>query len=488
MKPVLLTFPGNRENMPTMPVAAVVLASFLREHKIPVEILDTRIEDYKSTDFNNYSLIGISAKSGEQTSFAVELCKFIRAKCNVPIVWGGPHPSFFPEQTCGSELADFVAIGEGEETLLELVMHIQGKKKLEGIKGLAYKKDSKVIVNEDREFLDMEKLGMKAYDLIKLKKYQDSVKYFKMETSRGCPYRCDFCYTHQFHKRKWRSKSVGKVIGEMKHIMKEYGVNKFGFCDDNFFVDKKRAMDIARKIIEERLNIEVYTSARANYCAHFSEDELELLSKSGFKYIAMGAESGSQDLLNMIHKDISREDIIMSAKNCIAHGITPVYSFVIGIPGEKPEDVNKTIDIYLELKKISPKVEIDGFFLFTPYPGTPIYYKAIEKGYKPFDTLEGWASWKFSDLSNVAWADAKTKKRLQVLAKLILFLFIKERLNSYGTTYKKEKLSKWRQRILWDVGSYILGLDANYRLKNKVFGFGYEWILFGKIALTQFKI
>ena len=88
----------------------------------------------------------------------------------------------------------------------------------------------------------------------------------------------------------------------------------------------------------------------------------------------------------------------------------------------------------------------------------------------------------------MAWADAKTKKRLQVLAKLILFLFIKERLNSYGTTYKKEKLSKWRQRILWDVGSYILGLDANYRLKNKVFGFGYEWILFGKIALTQFKI
>lgn len=488
MKPILLTFPGNQENMPTMPVSVVVLASYLRKHKIPVEILDTRIENYKRIDFTKYSLIGISAKTGEQTSSAVKLCKYIRLKTNVPIVWGGPHPTFFPKQTCSSKLADFVIIGEGEQTLLELTKYIQGKKKLENIKGLVYKKDNKIIVNSSRDFLDMDKLEIPAYDLIKLEKYQDSITSFKMETSRGCPYRCDFCYTHQFHKRKWRSKSIKKVIEEIKYIIKRYKIREFGFCDDNFFVDKKRAIDIAKQIIANNLDIEIYTTARANYCAHFSNKELDLLSKAGFKYIAMGAESGSQDVLNMIHKDITCEDIILSAKNCVANNIIPAYSFVIGIPGETLKDVNKTIDIYLKLKKVSPKVEINGFFLFTPYPGTPIYHKAIEKGYKPFNTLEGWATWKFSDLSNMAWLNYKTKKHLQVLSKIILFLFIKDRLNSYGTIYKKEKLKKWYYKLLWEVGSQILKLNANYRLKKRRFSFGYEWILFGKIASTQFKM
>lgn len=488
MKPVLLIFPGNQENMPTMPVAAVVLASYLRKYNVPVEILDTRIEDYKHINFTKYSLIGISAKSGEQTSSAVELCKFIRIKCNVPIVWGGPHASFFPEQTCSSELADFVVKGEGEETLLELVRHIQGKKKLEEIKGLTYKKGNKIIVNSDRDFLDMAKLEIPAYDLIKLNKYQDSVKYFKMETSRGCPHRCDFCYVHQFHKRKWRSKPVKKVIEEIKYIVKRYGISRFAFCDDNFFVDKTRAMSIARQILKEHINIEIYSFARAHYCAGFSEEELELLSKAGFKYIGMGAESGSQRVLDMIHKDITCKDIIMSAKNCIAHNITPVYSFVIGIPGEETEDLNKTVDIYLELKKISPKVEINGFFIFTPYPGTPVYDSAIKRGYKPFDTLEGWASWRFSDMSNMVWVDSRTKKQLQVLSKIVMFSFVRDRLNSYGPAYKKKKLGKWYYQILWNMGSYILGMDANYRLKNKVFNFGYEWIIFGKIALNRFKM
>jgi len=487
MKPVLLIFPGHPENMSAIPFSVVVLASYLRKHDIPVKILDTRVRGCKEINYNDYCLIGISAKSGEQLAFAVELCKKIREKCNVPLVWGGAHASFFPEQTCRSDLVDFVIKGEGEQTLLELIRALDNNNGFEKIKGLIYKKKGIVVVNAEREFLDMDTLDIPAYDLININLYQDATQYFTIETSRGCPHRCSFCYVHDFHKMKWRYKSLTKVFYEIKYIMDKYNTKKFTICDDNFFVDKERVLDFCRGIINKNIKIEIFAYARANYFARYSFEELELIKDSGFKFIAIGAESGSQRVLDFIHKDITKEDILLSAKNCVKHGIIPVYSFIIGIPGEKKEDLEKTIDIYFKLKNISSKVEINGFYVFTPYPGTPIFRKSIEWGYKPFDSLEGWASWKFSDSSNLTWLNKSERFHLQVLSKLVQFFFIKERFDSYGKEYKRKKLGSLLNLILWNLGSPVLNLIAKTRFKNKFFKLGYEWILLGHIALNKFK-
>ena len=209
---------------------------------------------------------------------------------------------------------------------------------------------------------------------------------------------------------------------------------------------------------------------------------------AGLQYIGIGAEAGSERMLKEIHKDITREDILRSAKNCVDRGITPVYSFIIGIPGERPEDLNATIDMYLALKSISRKIEINGLYIFTPYPGTPIYHKAVELGYVPHTSLEGWATWNFSDLSNSAWLTKIEKLRLQVISKIVLFLFVKDRLESYGAVYKRNKLGSLLNLIVWNVGSYILEFNARFRLRHKLFDFGYEWLVFGYIALKKFKV
>ncbi|MFH1210762.1 MAG: radical SAM protein [archaeon] len=482
MKSVLLIFPGNIENQPRLPFSILVLASHLRKKNIPVEVLDTRVQPYNNVNYDKYMLIGVSAKTGEQLSSAVKLCKYIKSKSKTPIVWGGPHATFFPEQTCKSELVDFVVRSEGEETLYELVKAIQEKKEFEKIKGLTFKRDGKVISNEDREFIDMNKLEIPAYDLVNFSDYIDSVKYLTIETSRGCPHRCSFCYVHQFHKRKWRFKSVQKVISEIKEIRKKYGANSFFIADDNFFVIKSRVIELCNEIVKNQLNIKIFAQARADYFANYSEEELNLIAKSGFEFLSIGAESGSQRVLDMINKDIKVEDIFNSAKKCINHKIRPVYSFVIGIPGERLNDLNVTLDAYQKLRKISKNVEVSGLNIFTPYPGTPLYEEAIKNGYKPYKTLEGWADWKFSDLSNITWLTKKSKNNLQTLAKLSLFICIRDRLNSYGKKFKRKKIGTLQRNILWYLGSPILSLDAAIRLKLRFFSLGYEWLLFGKIV------
>lgn len=476
------------ENRPPVPFSVIALASYLRKNKVPVEVLDTRVQPYLHIDFNSYSLVGISAKTGEQISFAVELCKLIRSKSKVKIVWGGCHASFFPEQTCKSDLVDFVIKGEGEETLLKLAKALDSNNHLEMIHGLVYKKDGHVISNKDRCFLNMDTLDIPAYDLVDMEKYQDMIGYFTIETSRGCPFRCDFCYAHNFHKQKWRYKSIPKVITEIKQIIKSYNVNKFFFCDDNFFVDKNRVMNFCKALLKQNIKIKIHCYGRANYFARYSIMELKLLKDAGFFLLGIGAESGSQKVLDQIHKDIKVNDILNSAKKCVTCGMSPFYSFVIGMPGEGREDLEKTIDLFFKLKEVSSKVEVNGFYIFTPYPGTPIYEKAIKLGYKPFDSLEGWASWKFSDISNLVWLNNKERSRLQVLSKIILFLFLKDRFSSYGGLFKKEKLGSWFNRLVWNLGSYVLGFDAMFRLKNRLFNYGYEWLLFGYVAREKFKV
>ena len=484
---VLLIFPGDKENKPRCPFSILVLASYLKKKNIDVKILDTRIKSYTNFNFEDYCLIGISAKTGEQVSSALKICKHIKKNTNIPIVWGGPHATFFPEQTCKSKYADFVIRSEGEETLYELTKAIINKTEYDNIKGLTYKKDYKIISNVDRPFMDMNKLDLPAFDLVNLNDYQDKIGHIIIETSRGCPHRCSFCYIHLFHKYKWRVKSIDKVIKEIKTIIEQYNIQKFFICDDNFFVDKNRVIDFCKTVKNEKLNLEIVTSARANYLARYNDNELQIIKDAGIKFISIGAESGSERILNLIKKDITKEDILQSAINCTKYNIIPIYSFVIGTPHEKKKDLYETIDSYNKLKAISPLVEINGIYIFTPYPGTPIYEEAIKLGYKPEESLEGWAKWSFSNPTNLPWLKKKKKHKLEVISKIALFWFIKNRFNSYGKEFKRKKLGKTYINIIWDIGSFILDQDAKIRFEKKWFSFGYEWIIFGYISEKYFK-
>ena len=250
--------------------------------------------------------------------------------------------------------------------------HIKNFKK---IKGLVYKNKSKIIVNAKQDNIDLNKLPLINYDLVDIKKYMEKSlagnieKVILYQSSRGCPYRCSFCINAVTGNQKYRKKSAKKVLDEIEILIKKYNANFISFVDDNFFVDIKRVEEICKGIIKRKLNINWFAECRANYFKKNFVDEkfLKLAKKSGLKIITIGAESGSERILKIMKKDVTVNEIITSGKMLNKHKIIPVYSFILGIPEEKKEDVLKTVKLINKLRKICPNM-VGGIGTFRPYP------------------------------------------------------------------------------------------------------------------------
>jgi radical SAM superfamily enzyme YgiQ (UPF0313 family) len=468
-------------------MSVLALASYIRRFGYEPEILDMRIQDYKKIDPDDYLAIGISSMSGGPLGRALELARYVREKSKtVPLIWGGVHVSFFPDSSIANKFVDMVVLSEGEETLVEILDRMNRKTSLENIAGTVILRDGKVIRNPDRPFLDVGTLDLPAYDLADVGNYSESVEYFSYESSRGCPHRCQFCYALDFHKRRWRAKSASKVIVDLKEIIESYRVRKVDFIEDNFFVDKKRVAEIANGIIRNKLGIKWMSFCRADYIAGFDDAFLRLLSESGCEVLAIGVESGSPTMLKKIDKDITPEQVIGAVNKCVAHGIMPQLSFIIGTPGETQNEMHETLDFCGQLYNMKKPLEINGIFVYAPYPGTPIYEKAVESGYRPFETLEGWATWKFTDTNNNPWLNSKYKNKLEIISIIARFRYFAHRVSFYSKEFRKKKLRTKVNLIMYELFVPVLKLDAILRWKLRWFSFAPEWKMYQKIVEKKF--
>ena len=478
---VLLVYAGEKARLPRLPTNLVVLAAYLRENGFDPYIFDTRVDDKIEYDLNDFLAVGISAMT-VGLKYGIDIIDFIEntksKDSNIKFIWGGHHVTFFPEQSAESKYVDIVVRSEGEESFLEVLQALQKNKSLSNIKGINYMDDGKVISNPDREFIDMNKLPFPAYDLVDMDKYADITDGFNYESSRGCVSRCKFCYVHIFHKRKWRAKSVSKVLDEVERIIKEYKIKKLLFVEDNVFVDKKRALAIAQGFIDRKFNIEWEAMARANYIAYYTDDEMKMLKESGWWNAAIGGESGSERMLKLIQKDITKEELKTAAKKCLDVGIQPQVSFMSGTPGETKEDLHDTLDFYFELKSLGD-VEINGMFVYTPYPGTPLYQEAIKLGYVPPSTFEEWSDFEYGTPSNTPWMSRTLKRKLETISIIVRFWYYNDRIKHFSERYREGKI-KWNimGKTLRILGTPILRASAYMRWKTRIFYFPYEWDMF----------
>ena len=496
-KCVLLVYAGPRTSLPKIPMSVVVLASYLREHGFAARILDTRVESYEDLDLQDVFCVGISSMSGLQLKHSLEVARAIRhADPSLPLIWGGVHPSFFPEQTARSKYVDVVVRGEGEESLLEVVRAIESGGSLEracpelveGIKGITYSMDGRTVSNSDREFMDLDRLPLPAYDLLALDKYADLVDTFSYESSRGCPFRCKFCYNQNFHKRRWRAKSTEKVLNELETIISRYHPGKILFVEDLFPVSRRRTLEIGRGMIERKLGVRWTSYYRADQLSRYSDDDVALLSQSGCDELSIGVESGSPRTLKIIGKDITPEQVIVSVRKCLKYDIMPVMSFIIGFPLETPEDMYQTLDFYDQLMALGDKVEINGLFVYSPYPGTPMYELAVEHGYQPFDSLEGWSEWNFDDLANTPWCEGKYREQLDAISTIARFRYFRHRLGLYPSQLRRGRLASGLNRFLYTLAGPVFGWLADFRWKHRFFSFPWEWKLWRKVVEQRFKV
>lgn len=487
MKPVLLIFPGKKKEQPHIPLSILTLAAYLREHNVAVEILDARISDYKDLCFERYLLVGLSVIVEERAKAAYEITSYIKQRFpKAIVVWGGPLPSCNPEVICQSDLVDIVVRKEGEGTLLELADCLSKNKPLEDVKGITFKKDGIVISNPDRPFLDMDTLPLPAYDLLELNKYINGTNCIEMETSRGCPHDCVFCCSPRLHNLLWRAKSVKKLVGEIECLIKKFSVRNFFFWDSNFFVDKRRVLSFCDATIKRRLGIKWTAYMRADNLAGYTNEEIAVMKRAGLNFLCIGAESGSQAVLDSLGKNSKVSDITAAVSKCAKYDIRLSLSFMIGAPIETLKDIKETMKLCEQIKKLHPLADIKEYRIIKLYPGSRLYDKYNH--YDSFKTLEDIIFYEPSDYGSYKWLDRAQIKRIVTIIRITAFFYMHNLFRNRGEASQKKILGSAKNIFLWKLLFPLINLDALFRWKTAFFYFGYEWSLLSYVAkktLTQ---
>lgn len=280
-----------------------------------------------------------------------------------------------------NEGADFVIIGEAEHTLLELTNHIEnGKNDYDAILGLAYDKDGKVVKTPGRPVLkDLDSLPLPAWDLIDIDTYRQTwlkhAGYFSlnMNTTRGCPFKCNWC-AKPIYGNRYNSRSPEHVVAEIKLLKERYQMDHIWFCDDIFGLKPGWVKELALLLYNENIQIRFKIQSRADLLA--DEGTVKALADSGCENVWIGAESGSQKILDAMDKGITIEQIRTATRLMKENGIKPSFFIQFGYPGELKEDIRLTINMINELLPF----EI-GISVSYPLPGT-LFYERVKADLK----------------------------------------------------------------------------------------------------------
>lgn len=386
----LIALRGN-DTKGISPLGLLYLATALKKHGFIPKIIykkeseigeiEPEIADFKP------ALVGMSVFTGYLNKRYVDLSRSLKTKGHL-IVWGNAHASLLPEQVLKEPAIDFVVIGEGEETLVELMKNLGDQGNYKNIAGLGFKEtDGKIVINPRRNFGDMDEYLI-DWSLLNVEDY--IVPYFSNKykrtlavvTSRGCPFNCQFCYNLVFNNRRWRAHSADKLIANLKPVIERYKIEAIRFLDDNFFVDKERAFAVARG-----LNLPYFADSRVEYV---DEKFVANLKETKCREIMFGFESGSERILKeVVKKGTTTKDIIKAVTLLNNSGIMASGSIVFGLPTETEEEYKATMKLIVKLLEINNNLAFTcGWFL--PYPGTGLYEKAKELGFRPPKELADW--------------------------------------------------------------------------------------------------
>jgi anaerobic magnesium-protoporphyrin IX monomethyl ester cyclase len=330
----------------------------------------------------------------------------LRAVSDVPIVWGGIHPTIVPEHTARLPFVDVVCIGEGELTVVELARcfrdHAGDADRMAEIAGVAFARNGDVHVAQPRDFIHDLDSVRPAWHHLRREDYFYPGHYFHsgkggsrvavLNTGRGCPYRCAYCYNQAVHLRCVRLRSPQSVLEEVRELKEDYGVTGILFAEDNFFCERDRALQIARGIgVPWSASIAVADILRGG------KELVDEVARLGCVELRIGVESGSRRILKLMHKPHTPEKALQVAEWIHDAGMLGAYMFMTGIPSETWEETLETLDLIDRFRAVSTNISIAGPTLYAPYPATELFDYSVKLGWKPPTTLAGWVMPKTSN-------------------------------------------------------------------------------------------
>ena len=296
---------------------------------------------------------------------------------SVKIIAGGQQPTLLPEEMLACPEIDFVVRGEGEETAGELIdAFSSGTSDHSSIRGISFVHDGKIFHTPERQLLDqLDSLPFPARELLLYLETFTPVQLSMVMASRGCPYRCGFCSSQNMWTRQVRFRSIKNVLQEIKYLKETYGVKNITFMDDSFTINKKRVLDFCTALIDEQMDITWSCLTRVNI---ITDDIIRVMKKAGCTKVDIGIESGNQRVLDLIHKDITLDEVRQATRVLRRNSMFWSGFFMFGLPTETEQEVLDTLHFLRELRPGWANISV-----FTPYPGTPLFNLAQQKGMIP---------------------------------------------------------------------------------------------------------
>lgn len=389
------------------------------EHKLPFnKIMQSLVE------FSPY-LVGISIMTGGgQIERALLFAHQIKLKLpNTFIVFGGPHVNVLPEQTLENDLIDFVSAGTGQDSFVQLANCLLSKKEPKDIDGIYYKDANSKICRPKKLKAAIPHLYPYNYSLIDLEAYirYDSTisdRTINYIASQGCPYACNFCYECTYQK-KYYTMNTACVRNDIGLLATKYNATGIKFYDADFFINYKRCSSIIQSLTE--YNLCWAASIHPNDILHNRENGKKLLGEirdSNCKRLLMGMESGSDRVLKeIVNKHVTSEQLVEVAKMIGEFGILGSYTFMVGYPDETEDEQNATFELVEKLWTLNLPIETK-VHIYLPYPGTPLYERAIELGFVPPNKLEDWSSFNYYK-AMTPWTDIALEQRVANFTKMI---------------------------------------------------------------------
>ena len=385
---ILLVVYDNDSYIHWFPQGLAYIAAVLDREGYEIEVYNQDVHHYSDehlTEYlnkNYFDIIGVSVIAGYyQYRKLLAISNAINNSKNRPLyIIGGHGPSPEPECFLRKTGADIAVIGEGEDTVVELVQAITNKSALSTVHGIAYQDGDKTIVTPRRKLIkDIDTIPFPAYDKFPIEYYRllrmphCTNKDFLMPllSGRGCTFRCNFCYRLD---KGFRGRSKESIVEEITFLKKEYGISYVAFGDELFMSSKERTVELCEAFIKADLGIKWDCNGRLNYAI---PEVLDIMKQSGCVFINYGIEAMDDQILKNMKKGLRTNQVIKGIRATLSAGISPGYNVIFGNIGENKDTLNKGVEFLLEYDNGSQMRTIRPV---TPYPGSPLYYHAIQEG------------------------------------------------------------------------------------------------------------